>query len=152
MIDQTLKNVSDAKISTCCGGIVGLGETQEDRMQFIYTLMQLDPAPESVPINTLVPVKGTPLQDQERVDTFEWIRMIAIARIALPTSKVRLSAGRLDISKEAQALAFMAGANSIFTGEKLLTTGNPSWDKDHALLKALGMKAQKSEPVLQTTS
>lgn len=141
----TLDNVSKAGISVCCGGIIGLGESIEDRLKLLLTLTKLDPAPESVPINTLVPVPGTPLENQERVDTFDWIKMIALARIVLPTAKIRLSAGRLNIPKEAQALAFMAGANSIFTGEKLLTTENPEWNLDHQLIKELGLRIQ--EPV-----
>lgn len=103
----------------------------------------MDPQPDSVPINTLVPVEGTPLQDQERVDAFEWIRMIAMARILIPKAMVRLSAGRTDLSREAQGFAFMAGANSIFTGETLLTTPNPEWSHDHALLNDLGLKAKR---------
>ncbi|NQY75242.1 MAG: biotin synthase BioB [Candidatus Margulisbacteria bacterium] len=146
---DTLKNVAAAGISTCCGGIVGLGETTEDRIQFLYTLSHLDPQPESVPINALVPVEGTPLEKQEPVDNFEWIRMIALSRILMPQAMVRLSAGRLTIGREAQALAFMAGANSIFTGEKLLTTENPSWDADHELMKVLGLKARVPQKELE---
>ncbi len=137
---NTIKNVSDAGISVCCGGIIGMGETVEDRLKLLQTLASFDPLPESVPINALVPVPGTPLEEQKMVDTFDWIRMIAMARIVLPKAKIRLSAGRLSIPKEAQALAFMAGANSIFTGEKLLTTPNPEWSSDHGLLSQLGME------------
>ena len=141
---RTINHVSNAGISVCCGGIIGLGEKVEDRIKLLHTLAHLDPQPESVPINTLVPVPGTPLENQQRVDTFDWIRMIALARIVLPKAMIRLSAGRLDIPKEAQAMAFMAGANSIFTGEKLLTTGNPCWKEDHELLNELQLNAVKS--------
>ncbi|MCB1651406.1 MAG: biotin synthase BioB [Alphaproteobacteria bacterium] len=137
---ETLENVAKAGISACCGGILGLGESEEDRISLLHTLCNLDPQPESVPINMLVPVEGTPLANAPRLDIFEWIRCIAVARILMPKAMVRLSAGRLEISKEAQALAFMAGANAIFTGEKLLTTPNPEKDADYALLDELGMK------------
>lgn len=137
---DTLKNVAKAGISACCGGILGMGETEEDRISLLHTLANLDPQPESVPINMLVPVKGTPLENAATLDIFEWIRTIAVARILIPKAMVRLSAGRLQISKEAQALAFMAGANAIFTGEKLLTTPNPEEDFDSQLLEELGMK------------
>jgi len=147
---RTIQHVSNAGISVCCGGIIGLGETDQDRIGLLHTLVNLDPQPESVPINTLVPVPGTPLENQQKVDTFDWIRMIAIARILMPTAMVRLSAGRLSISKEAQAMAFMAGANSIFTGEKLLTTGNPEWDRDHQLLKQLQLVPIESHQPVHT--
>ncbi|MCB1720501.1 MAG: biotin synthase BioB [Rhodospirillales bacterium] len=137
---DTLENVAKAGISACCGGILGMGESEEDRISLLHTLCNLNPQPESVPINMLVPVKGTPLENVPPLDIFEWIRAIAVARILMPKSMVRLSAGRLEISKEAQALAFFAGANAIFTGEKLLTTSNPEKDFDYALLDALGMK------------
>ena len=137
---DTLANVAKAGISACCGGILGMGETEEDRISFLRTLANLNPQPESVPINMLVPVEGTPLEKQERLDIFEWIRCIAVARILMPKAMVRLSAGRLEISKEAQALAFMAGANAIFTGEKLLTTPNPGKNEDMGLLEELGIK------------
>lgn len=137
---DTLANVAKAGISACCGGILGLGESQEDRVSLLTTLANLDPQPESVPINMLVPVEGTPLENAPKLDIFEWIRCIAVARILMPKAMVRLSAGRLEISKEAQALAFMAGANAIFTGEKLLTTPNPEKDYDMSLLGELGMK------------
>ncbi len=140
---DTLTNVAKAGISACCGGILGLGESEEDRISLLHTLANLDPQPESVPINMLVPVEGTPLADQERIDIFEWIRAIAVARILMPKTIVKLSAGRLELSKEAQALAFMAGANAIFTGDKLLTTANPAENEDAALLEALGMKPRK---------
>jgi len=147
---NTLKAVSDAGISVCCGGIIGMGETNSDRVQLLWQLANLNPQPESVPINTLVQVPGTPLADagQEPVDPLEWVRMIAVARILMPKAMVRLSAGRLDIPEAAQAMAFMAGANSIFTGDKLLTTANPDFDFDKKLLDKLGLhgrKAYKSE-------
>ena len=142
---DTINNVSKAGISVCSGGIIGMGESEEDRIDFLFTLTNLDPQPESVPINSLVPVKGTPLENQQQIEPFEWIRMIALARILMPKSMVRLSAGRLTIPEEAQAMAFLAGANSIFTGEKLLTTGNPCWEFGHDLLNKLGMKAKHSK-------
>lgn len=137
---DTIQNVADAGINVCSGGILGLGEGETDRVSLLHTLANMNPQPESVPINMLVPVAGTPLENQERLDIFEWIRCIAVARILMPQSMVRLSAGRLTISKEAQAMAFMAGANAIFTGEKLLTTPNPEKDADYGLLKELGIK------------
>lgn len=146
---DTLANVAKAGISTCCGGILGMGESKADRISLLHTLSNLDPQPESVPINALVPVAGTPLGDEilegkrEGLDTFEWIRTIAVARILMPKSMIRLSAGRLQISKEAQAMAFMAGANAIFTGEKLLTTPNPEEDFDYQLLGELGLKPRE---------
>ncbi len=137
---DTLKNVAKAGISACCGGILGLGESEEDRISLLHTLCNLDPQPESVPINMLVPVAGTPMEHNKMLDIFEWIRCIAVARILMPKAMVRLSAGRLTISKEAQAMAFMAGANAIFTGEKLLTTPNPEKDADYGLLAELGIE------------
>jgi biotin synthase len=137
---ETLQNVAKAGISACCGGILGLGEREEDRISLLHTLANLNPQPESVPINMLVPVKGTPMENTPKLDIFEWIRTIAVARILMPAAMVRLSAGRLSISKEAQTLAFMAGANAIFTGEKLLTTANPEEDFDAELLDQLGIK------------
>ncbi|MFK7839537.1 MAG: biotin synthase BioB [Bdellovibrionales bacterium] len=149
---DTLANVAKAGISACCGGILGLGESEDDRISLLHTLSHLDPQPESVPINMLVPVEGTPLESVEVLDIFEWIRCIAVARILMPKAMVRLSAGRLEISKEAQAFAFMAGANAIFTGEKLLTTANPEADFDIGLLEQLGMKPRapyKDAPVTE---
>jgi biotin synthase len=140
---ETIGNLSEAGIDVCSGGILGLGESREDRISFLYTLSQLDPQPESVPINMLVPVKGTPMENNEALDIFEWIHAIAVARILMPKAMVRLSAGRLTISKEAQAMAFLAGANSIFSGEKLLTTPNAGDDFDQALLGELGMTTRK---------
>lgn len=140
---DTLKNVAEAGISACCGGILGLGESREDRIDLLHTLANLDPQPESVPINALVPVEGTPMENAPKLDTFEWIRTIATARILMPKAMVRLSAGRLSLSKEAQALAFLSGANAIFTGDKLLTTPNPEEDFDMQMLSELGLEGQK---------
>jgi len=137
---DTIRNVRKAGVTVCSGGIIGMGESELDRIHFLHTLATLDPHPESVPINALVPVEGTPLGEQTQVHPFELVRMIACARILMPRAKVRLSAGRLALSEEAQALAFLAGANSIFTGEKLLTTPNPNENADEALLKKLGVK------------
>jgi len=136
---DTLQNVQQSGISVCCGGILGMGETDEDRIHFLHTLSNFDPQPDSVPINALVPVEGTPLADQPPLDPFDFIRVIACARILMPRSRVRLSAGRLSLSEEAQTLAFLAGANSIFTGDTLLTTPNPSMNEDAMLLKKLGV-------------
>lgn len=138
---RTIDSVAKAGISVCCGGIIGMGEGAVDRIGLLHQIANLDPAPESVPINALVPVEGTPLGDgaPEPVDPLDWVRMIAVARILLPKSMVRLSAGRLQIPESAQALAFLAGANSIFTGEKLLTTANPEFNFDQALLGKLGL-------------
>ena len=119
-----------------------MGESSEDRIKLLHTLANLNPQPESVPINALVPVEGTPLESSEPLDIFEWIRVIAVTRILIPKAMVRLSAGRLSISREAQALAFMAGANAIFTGDKLLTTPNPGDNADNQLMEALGLKAR----------
>lgn len=137
---NTLENVRRAGIHVCCGGIVGLGETKRDRIRFLQMLANQDPHPESVPINKLVKVEGTPLADQEEIETFEFLRTIATARILMPKSFVRLSAGRASLSDEAQTLAFMAGANSIFAGDRLLTTPNPEWNADSRLFAKLGLK------------
>lgn len=136
---QTIRNVRNAGITVCCGGIVGMGESDDDRVAFLHTLASLAPHPESVPINALVPVAGTPLGDLPQIDPFEFIRTIACARILMPASRIRLSAGRLSLTDEAQALALLAGANSIFTGDTLLTTPNPSEDRDRQLLAKLGV-------------
>jgi len=136
---DTLAHVRQAGISVCCGGILGMGEQEEDRIRLLHVLANLPTPPESVPINALVAVAGTPLAEQPPVDAFDFVRAIATARILMPQSKVRLSAGRLALSKEAQALCFYAGANSIFLGEKLLTTPNPETAADHALLRTLGL-------------
>jgi biotin synthase len=135
---MTLEHVANAGISVCCGGIVGMGETIEQRLSFLGTLYELETPPESIPINCLVPVEGTPLAEQKPVDSIELARIIAVARIFFPQSRVRLSAGRLTMSDETQTLCFLAGANSIFSGEKLLTTDNPGDARDHALLTKLG--------------
>lgn len=137
---NTIEAVSKAGISLCCGGILGMGESEDDRIALLHRLANLNPQPESVPINMLVKVDGTPMADAPDLDIFEWVRCIAVARILMPRAMVRLSAGRLSISREAQALAFMAGANAIFTGEKLLTTANPGQDHDMELLSTLGLK------------
>lgn len=139
---DTLESVRRAGIKTCCGGIVGLGESRVDRIEFLRQLANLPEHPQSVPINRLVACKGTPLEDEKPLDDFEFIRTIAVARIIMPESVVRLSAGRETMEDTMQALCFMAGANSIFYGEKLLTTPNPEASKDMALLKKLGLKVQ----------
>jgi biotin synthase len=136
---ETLEHVRDAGIHLCCGGIVGMGETRADRIGMIAALASLPVHPESVPINMLVRVAGTPLADQPPLDPFEFVRTIAVARITMPRSVVRLSAGREDMSEETQALCFLAGANSIFYGPKLLTTANPERDRDRELLGKLGL-------------
>lgn len=136
---DTIRAVSEAGISVCCGGIVGMGESVRDRLDLLESLVNLSPAPESIPINCLVPVPGTPLQDVSPIDAIDLVRMIATTRILFPTAMVRLSAGRLTMSDELQALCFLAGANSIFTGPKLLTTPNPAGSQDEALLQRLGM-------------
>ncbi len=146
---DTLGRVRDAGITVCCGGIIGMGEGRADRVSLLRELANQDPHPESVPINTLVPVEGTPLQAQPSVDPLELVRMIAAARILMPASMVRLSAGRLSLSDEAQAMCFVAGANSIFMGEKLLTTPNPEMDRDQQLLDKLGMRLM-DEPITET--
>jgi biotin synthase len=132
--------VREAGINVCCGGIVGMGEGEDDRVGMIATLASLPVHPESVPINMLVQVEGTPLMGETKLDPLEFVRTIAVARIAMPKSVVRLSAGREDMSEETQALCFLAGANSIFYGPKLLTTPNPGRDRDMALLDKLGMR------------
>jgi len=137
----TLENVRAAGIKVCCGGILGLGETRRDRCALLQTLAAMDPQPESVPVNMLVRVAGTPLADAEPVDTLELIRTIATARVLMPATMVRLSAGRSSLTEAEQALAFFAGANSIFYGEKLLTTDNPELAADRALFAKLGITA-----------
>lgn len=144
---NTIRHVQDAGISVCCGGILGIGETVTDRLRMLEVLSELNPPPESVPINRLMPMPGTPLEGAAPVDTFELIRMIATARIALPRAKVRLSAGRTALSEEAQALCFFAGANSIFYGEKLLTANNPDTEADLALLRKLDLNPQAPQPI-----
>ena len=141
---DTLDHVRDAGIHVCCGGIVGMGETREDRVGMIATLASLPVHPESVPINMLVKVAGTPLDGEAALDPIEFVRTIAVARIAMPRSVVRLSAGREDMSEETQALCFLAGANSIFYGPKLLTTPNPGRDRDRELMERLGLSPMES--------
>ncbi len=141
---QTLHNVRKANITVCSGGIIGLGETVEDRVGMLHTLANLPQHPESVPINALVPVKGTPLENQERVSVWDMVRMIATTRIVMPKTVVRLSAGRLEMSMPEQALCFMAGANSIFAGDKLLTTPNPSFNDDMKMFEILGLKPREA--------
>jgi biotin synthase len=127
-------------MSVCCGGIVGMGESRRERAGLVAQIANLTPYPESVPINELVQVEGTPLAGTEKLDPLEFVRTIAVARITMPTARVRLSAGREQMSEAIQALCFLAGANSIFYGDKLLTTGNPQSERDRALLDKLGMK------------
>jgi biotin synthase len=152
---QTVARVVKAGISVCCGGIIGMGESVRDRAEMLRTLANLEPHPGSVPINALVPVEGTPLASQPRVDPLELVRMCAVARVLMPRSMVRLSAGRTELSREAQVLCFMAGANSIFYGEKLLTTGNPDVLEDQRLLADAGLKPMppyaSSDPTVQAT-
>ena len=140
---DTLTAVREAGLNVCCGGIVGMGESARDRAQLLLTLAQLPEHPQSVPINQLVRVPGTPLADATPVDPFDFIRTIAVARIMMPRAQVRLSAGRETMSDELQALALLAGANSIFYGEKLLTTGNPDVERDRSLLARLGMRPEQ---------
>ena len=146
---RTLQTVRDAGITVCSGGIIGMGESIDDRCAMLATLANLDPQPESVPVNALAPMPGTPLGDRAPVDPLELVRMIATARILIPKARVRLSAGRLALSRESQVLCFLAGANSIFYGEKLLTTGNPDVEADQSLLRAVGMRAAPLEMVTE---
>jgi biotin synthase len=141
---DTLQSVRDAGINVCCGGIVGMGENPQDRVELLHTLATLPEHPQSVPINQLVRVAGTPLADAAALDPFDFVRMIAVARILMPASHVRLSAGRAEMSDELQALCFMAGANSIFYGEKLLTTGNPDTLHDQELFRRLKIRGAGS--------
>ena len=138
----TLNTVRESGMKVCCGGIVGMGEQAEDRVGLLMALANMNPAPESVPINALVPIAGTPLGDSDPVHPIEFARLIAAARIMMPESYVRLSAGREEMSDEAQALCFMAGANSIFTGDQLLTTDNPETSEDAALFARLGIEGE----------
>jgi len=139
---DTLEAVREAGLNVCCGGIVGMGETVADRAELLRTLANLPEHPESVPINQLVQVPGTPLHGRESVDPLDFVRTIAVARLLMPRAHVRLSAGRQSMSDSTQALCFLAGANSIFYGEKLLTTGNPDVLRDQELLARLGLKAE----------
>ena len=139
---ETIRAVQQAQLSVCCGGIIGMGETELDRLKMLAVLSEFEPPPESVPINCLVPTPGTPLEVQPPVDIFELVRLIATTRIAFPIAKVRLSAGRSRLSREGQALCLFAGANSIFYGDKLLTARNPGHDHDRQLLRTLDLVAQ----------
>lgn len=141
---DTLEHVRNAKISVCSGGIIGMGEQEQDRIGMLHTLATLSEHPESVPVNALVPVEGTPLEDQEKVSVWEMLRMIATARIIMPKAMVRLSAGRVRMTLEEQALCFLAGANSIFAGDKLLTTPNPNVVQDKEMFQLLNLKPRKS--------
>ncbi|MBT1711601.1 biotin synthase BioB [Fulvivirgaceae bacterium PWU5] len=141
---DTLKHVRNANISVCSGGIIGMGEGEEDRIGMLYTLATLPEHPESVPVNALVPVEGTPLEDQPKVSVWEMVRMIATARIIMPHAMVRLSAGRVRMNLEEQALCFMAGANSIFAGDKLLTTPNPGYVKDQEMFQTLQLRPRQA--------
>lgn len=142
---DTLENVRNAGMSVCCGGIIGMGESRRQRAALISRLANLSPYPESVPINHLVPVAGTPLANQEPLDPIEFVRTIAVARITMPNARVRLSAGRQELGRAVQAMCFFAGANSIFYGDKLLTTGNPEANADRQLLTELGLKFKTLE-------
>jgi biotin synthase len=147
---RTLDNVRKAGVSVCCGGIIGLGESHEDRIGMLHTLSNLSKHPDSVPINALTRVAGTPLEHMPKVEFWDMVRMIATTRIVIPMAMVRLSAGRAEMSLSEQAMCFMAGANSIFTGEKLLTTGNPSFEEDHMMFELFGLTAReafKEQPV-----
>jgi biotin synthase len=139
---DTLDRVRDAGIKVCCGGIVGMGESRRDRASLIAELANMNPPPESVPINNLIPIPGTPMENAPPIDPFEFVRTIAVARITMPASYVRLSAGRETMSDELQALCFLAGANSVFYGEKLLTAGNAESDRDDKLFARLGLSPE----------
>lgn len=145
---RTIRNVQDAGMAVCCGGILGISETITDRLRLLEVISSFNPQPESVPINSLMPMPGTPLAGNAQVDPFDLIRMIACARIAVPAAKVRLSAGRTRLSDETQALCFFAGANSIFYGDKLLTADNPEAGKDRELLAKLGLETLEPNPAL----
>ncbi len=136
---DTIAAVQESGMSVCCGGIIGMGESEEDRLRMLEVLSEFDPQPESVPINCLMAMPGTPLSEQAPVDIFQLVRLIAVARLAIPRARVRLAAGRTRLSREGQALCFFAGANSIFFGDKLLTAKNPAVDADLGLLKELGL-------------
>lgn len=145
---DTLENVRNAGMNVCCGGIIGMGESVDDRAELLITLANMPKHPESVPINLLVQVDGTPLKGQNAVDPFDFVRMIAVARIMMPHSAVRLSAGREEMNEQTQAMCFFAGANSIFYGEQLLTTPNPQENEDMALFAKLGITPMAGEPEL----
>ncbi|WP_304037166.1 biotin synthase BioB [Mesonia mobilis] len=139
---ETLDNVRKTNVTVCSGGIIGMGESAEDRAGMLVALARLNPQPESVPINALVPVEGTPMEEQQKVSIWEMVRMVATTRIVMPETQVRLSAGRTDMSREGQAMCFFAGANSIFAGDKLLTTPNPDVNEDMEMFKLLGLNPQ----------
>ncbi|SIN64991.1 biotin synthase BioB [Chitinophaga niabensis] len=141
---KTIDNVRKAGVTVCCGGIIGLGESHEDRINMLRTLSNMPSHPDSVPINALTRVKGTPLEHLPKVEFWDMVRMIATTRILMPGAMVRLSAGRAEMSLSEQAMCFMAGANSIFTGEKLLTTKNPSFEEDHMMFELLGLKPREA--------
>src|SRR5215470_14598425 len=143
---DTIAAVQESGMSVCCGGIIGMGESETDRLRMLEVLSNLDPPPESVPINCLMAMPGTPLANRPPVDVFELVRLIAVTRIALPKARVRLAAGRTRISREGQALCFFAGANSVFYGDKLLTAKNPEVDVDLSLLRVLGLKVEPVVP------
>jgi biotin synthase len=149
---DTLDHVRKAKISVCSGGIIGMGEAESDRIGMLLTLSTLPEHPESVPVNALIPVEGTPLEDQEKVSVWEMVRMIATARIIMPKAMVRLSAGRVRMTLEEQALCFLAGANSIFAGDKLLTTPNPGIVQDKMMFQALNLKPRQAYKELEKVS
>jgi biotin synthase len=141
---QTIENVRKTNVTVCSGGIIGMGESEEDRAGMLVALSTLNPQPESVPINALVAVDGTPMEDQKPVEIWEMIRMVATTRIVMPQTQVRLSAGRTQMTREGQAMCFFAGANSIFAGDKLLTTPNPDVNEDMEMFKQLGLNPQKA--------
>ncbi|MGI8435747.1 MAG: biotin synthase BioB [Chthoniobacterales bacterium] len=145
---NTIAAVQESGMSVCCGGIIGMGESEDDRLRMLEVLNNFDPPPESVPINCLMAMPGTPLSEQPPVDIFELVRLIAVTRLALPKARVRLAAGRTRITREGQALCFFAGANSIFYGDKLLTANNPAADSDVALLRDLGLHIEADEAQL----
>ena len=140
---KTIDNVRKSNVTVCSGGIIGMGEELEDRAGMLTALSSLNPQPESVPINALVPVEGTPMEDIEPISIWDMVRMVATARIVMPETQVRLSAGRIEMSREGQAMCFFAGANSIFAGDKLLTTPNPDVNEDMEMFKLLGLNPQK---------
>jgi biotin synthase len=148
---NTIAAVQESGMSVCSGGIIGMGESTDDRLRMIEVLSELEPAPESVPINCLMAMPGTPLADQPPIDIFDLVRLIAVTRIALPKARVRLAAGRTRVSREGQALCFFAGANSIFFGDKLLTAKNPEVDVDLALLRELGLNLESISHTKSTT-
>jgi biotin synthase len=149
---DTIAAVQESGMSVCCGGIIGMGESETDRLRMLETLCNFDPPPESVPINCLMAMPGTPLQNQAAVDISQLVRLIAVTRIALPKARVRLAAGRTRLSREGQALCFFAGANSIFYGDKLLTAENPAADVDVALLRELGLAVETTETAAVATA